>query len=691
MIRTPVIAIMLFTALHGLPVFGQAQPLPIDSAEALQEVTVNAYFSKQPLLRVTTSAAAISRSLLAKQSGITLLPALNTVPGIRMEERSPGSYRLSVRGSLLRSPFGVRNVKIYFDEIPLTDAGGNTYLNALDAGSLDGIGILKGPDGSLYGANSGGVLLLQPYGMEARENSGQFRLSSGSYGLFHEQVAANIRSSERYRFSISQAWQRSDGYRDHSGMQRHHLQTVQRFQYQPGRELRLLAFYSDLRYQTPGGLTESQYADNPKASRPPAGPNPGAADQQAGIFSKILTGGLVHDTHLSERLKHVMAVYGSYVDFRNPFITNYEKRFEHNLGVRTYLDYTREVNAAFSWRANAGLEWQQGGSRILNYDNHNGTPGAEQSGDALRNGYHFYFVRWSADLYRRLSVESALSLNYYGYGYRGLFPTWDNRFERVTFTPSWMPRLALSYLLTPSFSWRASLGKGYSPATTAEVRASDQIVNTSLRPETGWNHETGFRWQSVNRRFLADASVFYYRMRDAIVRQERPGGEEYFGNAGGLTQRGLEASFHAWLIPPRSEAFIRGLQLSSNLTLSHFRFSDYLNYSGNRLTGVPSEMVASSAYLLLPGKIGLYILHNYTSSIPLNDANTVYAGAYQLLQAKATWEIPVYRNYQLQLFAGADNLLNEHYSLGNDINAFGGRYFNAAPLRNFFAGVAIRY
>ena len=68
-------------------------------------------------------------------------------------ERSPGSYRLSVRGSLLRSPWGVRNVKVYMDEFPLTDAGGNTYLNLIDTRSINRIEVLKGPHGGLFGAN----------------------------------------------------------------------------------------------------------------------------------------------------------------------------------------------------------------------------------------------------------------------------------------------------------------------------------------------------------------------------------------------------------------------------------------------------------------------------------------------------------------------------------------------------------
>ncbi|MEQ9413093.1 MAG: hypothetical protein RIF39_04650 [Cyclobacteriaceae bacterium] len=41
----------------------------------------------------------------------------------------------------------------------------------------------------------------------------------------------------------------------------------------------------------------------------------------------------------------------------------------------------------------------------------------------------------------------------------------------------------------------------------------------------------------------------------------------------------------------------------------------------------------------------------------------------------------------INFFAGGDNLLDKTYSLGNDLNAFGGRYFNAAAGRNYYAGL----
>src|SRR5512133_809417 len=146
---------IFFTAL-ALSIHGQGIT---DSIFKLKEIEIKAYFTPHPLIYSPSSAFIVDKNLIKQQSGNSFLPAINVVPGVRMEERSPGSYRLSIRGSLLRSPFGVRNVKIYIDEFPLTDAGGNTYLNLIHPNSIHSIQILKGPEGSMFGANTGGVIL----------------------------------------------------------------------------------------------------------------------------------------------------------------------------------------------------------------------------------------------------------------------------------------------------------------------------------------------------------------------------------------------------------------------------------------------------------------------------------------------------------------------------------------------------
>jgi iron complex outermembrane receptor protein len=256
-----------------------------------------------------------------------------------------------------------------------------------------------------------------------------------------------------------------------------------------------------------------------------------------------------------------------------------------------------------------------------------------------------------------------------------------------------MPRLGLSYLIRPDLAWRATVSRGYSPPSTAEIRSSNNQVNQNLEAELGWNYETGFRYGTPGQKYQLDAAVFYYRLESAIVRRLDAGGDEFFINAGGTRQLGAEAQASAWLLEPRQAGLVRGLQVSTSYTYSHFRFHRYIvddeDYSDNRLTGVPRQVVASGLTLSLPRSLVLSVLHQYVDETPLNDANTFYAAGYNLLQAKLRWQGITYKKARLELQAGADNLLNERYSLGNDINAFGNRFYNPAPLRNYFAGLVL--
>ncbi|HEU5291694.1 MAG TPA: TonB-dependent receptor plug domain-containing protein, partial [Cyclobacteriaceae bacterium] len=222
----------------------------VDTIKHLREVIVQGYLTKQPILQSPASVAILDKNELSKNSQQSLLPAVNTVPGIRMEERSPGSYRLSIRGSLLRSPFGVRNIKVYLNNLPLTDAGGNTYINLVDPALVDRLEFLKGPDGSLFGANSGGVVLMESItGSPALTAS----VTGGSYGMFHENLRMQ-NSSGKTEWSLGQAYQRADGYRQHSFMKRLTGIGTGAVKYGLDNTMKLFVLYSDLHYQTPGGL-----------------------------------------------------------------------------------------------------------------------------------------------------------------------------------------------------------------------------------------------------------------------------------------------------------------------------------------------------------------------------------------------------------------------------------------------------
>src|SRR5687767_6993305 len=129
----------------------------------LDEVVVRA-FEQNRRGNANAAVRIIEPNNADRTNKLSFLHGFNSVAGVRMEERSPGSYRINIRGSSLRSPFGVRNVKVYWNNIPFTDPGGGTYLNQLSYYNIHSVEVIKGPAGSLYGAGTGGALLINSQG-----------------------------------------------------------------------------------------------------------------------------------------------------------------------------------------------------------------------------------------------------------------------------------------------------------------------------------------------------------------------------------------------------------------------------------------------------------------------------------------------------------------------------------------------
>jgi len=661
-----------------------------DTTRTLQEVVVKAYEQNRQLKEVSAAVNVITTDQLKRYNNVSLLPALNATPGVHMEERSPGSYRLNIRGSTLRSPFGVRNVKIYWNGIPFTDPGGNTYLNQLSFYNVSSMEVLKGPASSLYGAGTGGAILInsQPGDRPAGIN---LHYTTGSYNLQNIHAQVTLGDSD-HNNTFGYTHQTSDGYRDNTRMRRDVATWETLVKANDKQQLSASVLYGDLYYQTPGGLTAAQYKANPRAARPAGGGFPSAQDAQAAIFQKTFIAGLTHQYRFTENCQNTTVVYGAFSNVKNPTFRNYERRSEPHFGGRTVFTLNKQWQQS-NLQLSFGGEGQRGFFNTKTFGNKGGHPDTVQTDDDIDNYIYSGFVQGDCHLPGDWSVSAGVSINKSSITITRLTGPQTGKLN-ATFNSEWAPRVAISKKLIPGLLAYASVSRGFSPPGTSEILPSTSIINTNLQAEHGLNYEAGFKSSWLQQRLYIEVNAFYYELRNAIVQRRDSSGADYFTNAGSTRQRGIESQVSYQLLPHKYR-FINNARIWASHTYNNFNYQDFkvvaTDYSGNKLPGVPKHTVAAG--LDVSTRPGWYInlTWYYNDVLALNDANTDKAGSYNLAGGRTGWRTALNKGLMMDVFAGVDNLFDVTYSLGNDINATGGRYFNAAPGRNYSGGVSFQY
>lgn len=659
---------------------------------SLQNITVKAFESKTKWKDVPASVSVINKTDLQRFDVNTMVSSLNASTGVRMEERSPGSYRLSVRGSLLRSPFGVRDIKIYLDDVPFTDATGNTYLNLIDANQLQSAEIIKGPSSSIYGANTGGVVLLNSLNdIGDRKNKFGASLNGGSYGMFNQQAGWQTQSKSFFS-SLQQSHMQSDGYRQQSAMHKDVVKWNGKAVLSSKETLSFVAFYTDLFYKTPGGLTQVQLDTNPTMARPKAGAIPGAVTQHSSIRNKTAFGAVTLTSNLGKNFTNTTSLVIDHTAFTNPFITNYEERSEWNYNARTSFGYEYKTNG-FVLHATAGGEIGYNNASINDYGNRAGVKDTVQFKDLTHLTQYFLFAQANMNVGRRWVFQLGASDNTTHYWFNRTTDPAKNYPQQRTAGPLVTPRFSALYQASKTVSLYVSASEGFSTPTLAEVRPSDGNYYPFLQPEYGWNYEAGVKGTAIKTALEFNVSAYYLNLKQAIVSRTDSTGAQYFVNSGGTIQKGVEAWFKAHLLH-NAKHFFSSLDVWNSFSYQPYHFQSYVsagnNYSGNRVTGVPRTINVTGVDVAAAKTWYAGIILNNTSSLPVDDANTAWAKAYHLLQIKIGKQFLLNQS-KLNAYIGVDNVLNEKYSLGNDINAVGKRYFNPAPARNFFIGARITF
>ena len=129
--------------------------------ETSSVIIVTAQKREQLLADIPQSISVVSGESLEQQEASSFLDYVSLVPGLSLQQSDPGRSRLVIRG--INTGGATPTAAIYIDETPFGPSTGQSngaeLAGDLDTFDLERVEVLRGPQGTLYGANSLGGLL----------------------------------------------------------------------------------------------------------------------------------------------------------------------------------------------------------------------------------------------------------------------------------------------------------------------------------------------------------------------------------------------------------------------------------------------------------------------------------------------------------------------------------------------------
>lgn len=729
----------------------------------LNEVRVEGYQTGRSLGELPASVSTLSQADFARHNATTLQPIFNTVPGVKLDQSAMDNARLSIRGIGTRSQAGLRGIKVYYGDIPLTEADGFTRLEGIDLNTLGRAELIKGPASSLYGPANGGVLLLSPTKSAYGETSLEASTLAGSYGLLRNQLVYR-HGDVRTNIVASGGTQNFGGYRQYNSTVRTNGSLFANVFLTDKLILNALANYLDESNQNPGGLTQAQFdADATQQAQvritpqgPPGPPLPAFNRTfdffNAGRGQRWYRAGLSASYTFSPVVTANLAVFGGSYNTDTRFANQTQWQLlgrQQSYGTRGRVSITPAMKV-LPTTITLGGEFQYGINYGLYYSYNafvqptdaavtRGPITVDQRNDAR---YITAFAQTETKLTPKTLLSLGLSYNQFQYDISDYLVPGSQQEPGVRFTPIWRPRVAISHGFAEWLTVRASYSTGFAPQLLSEsiivvnpytLPYPTVSANNTLVPESSDQWEVGLRGQLLDKRLTYDLALYQLNMNNEIV-TETFNFAPSFRNAGKTRRMGVELAVAYNIIAEDDQNdLVKNLRAFASYTYQDFRYVEFTrqdvypgipapppagvprqtitqNFDGNRMPGTSPNLVTAGVDLAL--RLGFYVnvTGYFVDSQPLNDNNgdlllrnpttgnpatgnpTVpgFQNAYTLLNAKVGYQ-KRFGRFGVDVYAGADNLLNTRYAGFVRVNDNNGAYFFPSMPLNYYGGAALRY
>ena len=194
-VSSPMLLVVTSAFVVGQAARADDAPSQPQTAADLQEVVVTAQKRQEKLINVPMAVTAITSTSIQSMHLIDFADLETQVPGLSVELEAPGLDKLTLRGENVG---GVGStVTTYLDDVPFGSsnalANGSIAAGDFDTWDLQRVEVLRGPQGTLYGAGSeGGLIKYVTNPPDPTKLAGAFEL--GDEDVAHGQNALSYKA-----------------------------------------------------------------------------------------------------------------------------------------------------------------------------------------------------------------------------------------------------------------------------------------------------------------------------------------------------------------------------------------------------------------------------------------------------------------------------------------------------------------
>jgi iron complex outermembrane receptor protein len=675
---------------------------------------------------ISQSIAVVDEKTIEDKNILNIQDAIDTIPGVQAESSSNSqSPRLIIRGAGLKARYGVREIMVMKDGVPMTDPDSFTRFDYIDMQDVQSVEVQKGP-GSINAVNAtGGVVQLVTKSV-FDEDKNRIKIGVGNDGQrninlkVREALDENdfISGTFSYR-NIDNDWRDNNKFNSTQGSIKYgHIFGDDSF-------IEGELSYTESNVELPASMTQAEFdlfKETGKQS------NTSSMWQHSARDSKIVALNIKYEKEIGDitykprfymnKWEHFHPVTGSINDSNDNVVygTDLEINFAHKLlnndaslvgGVTYKIDETKDAKkyAYADFETQTTVSWS--GPVTTNIatlsDNIGELVNTEDAKTKLYGLYMMETFSPSENLSIDLSARAdKLSFNIKGNEIKaydwssndGSFTDGDGLYFTSKSYTLLSSKIGATYKLSDTTNIYTTIARANQAPTGSEMQSAVED-GINLDKTESINYEVGVKTRT--NKLAYDIAIYQNNVDDEIIQIKNALNDTVYSNAGQTEKKGLEFNA-AYKVTER-------LTLGGAYAYSNYKYKNFVeldpffnpvtkqmdalefNRSGNHLPYIPKNQYSLFLAYNMENGLKTRISTKSWGSYYMDNANSEKYEGYDLVTDLMVGYEEGDHNVQLNI----KNITNEYYAMQVEKDLDGVKTYKAAAPRSFMLTYSYKF